>query len=145
MGLRDHPVGQVAAVRSAHGAETIGVGDPVLHHLVDAFKNILEVALAPGILDHVQAGASITLPASRHGHEDRDTRARVRAIEVTCTDSPEAELRLVGNRGTIAKAPVDEGGRVTATPPETDTWCCAELWTRAGDSLLAVTSPIYLV
>ena len=53
-------------------------------------------------------------------------------------------MRLVGNRGTITTARVDATGRVAVKPPASDTWCCAELWNREGDTLLAVTSPIYL-
>jgi len=49
----------------------------------------------------------------------------------------------VGNNGTIASARAEATGRVAATPRESDTWCCAELWDREGDALLAVTSPIY--
>jgi len=71
-------------------------------------------------------------------------RARAREIQAWCAETPEAELRLVGSRGTIATARVDAEGRVAATPRESDTWCCAELWNRAGDTLLAVTSPIYI-
>jgi len=51
--------------------------------------------------------------------------------------------RLVGNNGTIASARAEATGRVAATPRESDTWCCAELWNREGDTMLAVTSPIY--
>ncbi len=72
-------------------------------------------------------------------------RSAARVIEVACGDSPEAELRLVGNGGTFARAPVDSEGSLNARPREGDTWCCAELWNRAGDTLLAVTSPIYIV
>ena len=70
-------------------------------------------------------------------------RGRVREIQAACIDTPEAELRLVGGRGTIATARADAIGRVAARPSEGDTWCCAELWNREGDTLLAVTSPIY--
>ena len=65
-------------------------------------------------------------------------------IEAICAASPEAELRLVGNRGVIGKARVEAEGSLAARPAEGDTWCCAELWNREGDTLLAVTSPIYL-
>lgn len=72
-------------------------------------------------------------------------RSTVREIEAKCANSPEAELRLVSNRGTIAKARVDADGQMMMTLHDLDAWCCAELWNRAGDTLLAVTSPIYFV
>jgi len=71
-------------------------------------------------------------------------RAKVRAIELHCAETPEAELRLVGNRGTIAVALADSDGHLTAKLREGDTWCCAELWNRGGDTMLAITSPIYI-
>lgn len=66
-------------------------------------------------------------------------------IEVACADTPEAELRLVGDTGVFARTPVDVAGSLTARSPEGATWCCAELWNREGDTMLAVTSPIYLL
>ena len=72
-------------------------------------------------------------------------RAAAREIEVVCADTPDAELRLVGSQGTFAKARLAANGRLAATPREGDTWCCAELWNRGGDTMLAVTSPIYLL
>jgi len=65
------------------------------------------------------------------------------AIEVSCAESKEAELRLISNGAVVAKARVDAAGSLRATPREGDRWCCAELWNPAGDTLLAVTSPIY--
>lgn len=71
-------------------------------------------------------------------------RSRVREIEIACVQSPEAELRLVGNHGTVARGRADATGHVVAALPEGVTWCCAELWTPSGDAMLAATSPIYL-
>src|ERR1700680_2513466 len=40
-GLRDQPVGHVAAVGVATNAETIRIGDAVFHQRVNAFENVL--------------------------------------------------------------------------------------------------------
>ena len=70
-------------------------------------------------------------------------RELVAAIEVACEDAPEGELRIVANGSVIAKRRVDASGVLDARLDATSLWCCAELWNLAGDTLLAVTSPIY--
>lgn len=69
--------------------------------------------------------------------------AAAEAIEIACFDSPDAELRLVANGAVVEKTRVDASGSLRAKPRAGDLWCCAELWNPAGDTLLAVTSPIY--
>ena len=66
------------------------------------------------------------------------------AVEISCRESPEAELRLVADGAVVASTRVDEQGSLRARPRTGGRWCCAELWTPRGDALLAVTSPIYL-
>jgi hypothetical protein len=110
----------------------------------------------PSILEALRAGRTYVSSGpflEIHANDGHDRTARVgesvkrsraRGIEARCTDSPEAELRLVANGETIATARVDGDGRLSASPRAADTWCCAELWNREGDTMLAVTSPIYV-
>ncbi len=98
---------------------------------------------------YVSSGPKIELRARRHDGEAVEVggtmnAAAVSGIEAACRETPEAELRLVGNRGPLARKGVDSEGSLQTRPREGDTWCCAELWNPAGDILLAVTSPIYL-
>lgn len=70
-----------------------------------------------------------------------DTALAARSIEASCTRAPDAELRIVVDGKTRARASVNGEGRVSAEPRPDDRWCCAEVWN--GSVMLAVTSPIY--
>jgi hypothetical protein len=65
-------------------------------------------------------------------------------IEAWCSGAPSAELRLMGNGRIFAERRVEGEGRVAARAVGGDRWCCAELWSADGETMLAVTSPIYL-
>jgi hypothetical protein len=70
-----------------------------------------------------------------------DTARDAGSIEASCAGAPEAELRIVVDGETRARAAVQDAGRLEAAPRFGDRWCCAELW--SGHLLLAVTSPVY--
>ncbi len=115
-----------------------------------------DAASLPSVLEalragrtYVSSGPSLEIRATGDdgrlgGVGDAVRRGTTCAIEVACADTPEAELRIVANGRTIARTLVDSEGSLDTRPEDGDSWCCAELWNREGDTLLAVTSPIYL-
>lgn len=99
---------------------------------------------------YVSSGPSLSIRAIGRlgavaGVGENVDRAETEAIEISCRDSPEAELRLVADGAAVAAARVDGQGSLRAKPRAGGRWCCAELWDPPGDTLLAVTSPIYLL
>ncbi len=97
---------------------------------------------------YVSSGPSLSIRAIGKGGGiagvgENVVREAAEAIEISCVESPEGELRIIGNGEVVAKSRVDSSGLLRARPRAGDLWCCAELWNPAGDTLLAVTSPIY--
>jgi hypothetical protein len=111
-----------------------------------SLKSVLE-ALRAG-RTYVSSGPALSIRAlgrngSIAGVGGKVDHAAAEAIEIACVESPDAELRLVANGAVIEKTRVDASGSLRARPRAGDLWCCAELWNPAGDTLLAVTSPVY--
>jgi len=111
-----------------------------------SLRSVLE-ALRAG-RSYVSSGPALSIRAIGRtgaitGVGETVERGVAEVIEVACVASPEAELRIIGNSEVLAKVRVDASGSLRAKPRAGDLWCCAELWNPAGDTLLAVTSPIY--
>lgn len=88
----------------------------------------------------VSSGPRLNIGAQEQGQASTEGWT-VRASWSAC---PEAELRVIANGETRHAQRVADRGEVQVTMREGDSWCCAELWDPRGETLLAVTSAVYL-
>lgn len=98
---------------------------------------------------YVSSGPGLSLEGrrtdgSRAGLGETLVPRRGDGLVARCSAAPRAELRLVAQGQTLARARVEGEAGLEAAPGPGHRWACAELWREDGAALLAVTSPIYL-
>lgn len=89
---------------------------------------------------YVSSEPRLNIRAQKEGLAADDCQT-VRALWSSC---PDAELRIIVNGETRHSERVGDSGEVEVTMLPGDLWCCAELWDPPGETLLAVTSAVYM-
>jgi len=133
----------------AHGPEDWEGAVPLTYvRATDASLPAILEALRSG-RTYVSSGPFLELRAMRGGQVaaevgDSVDRSSRPVVEARCQGSPPALLRVIANGQVVAQEPVTGDGRLAVPADPGHSWCCAELWSPAGDVLLAVTSALYL-
>ena len=127
----DDPVRHVAAVRRAHDAEPIGIGDALRDQVIDAGHDVLVVALAPRVDDRPLARLAVSGAAARHRKQHRvaeaghrrgririDLRHEVHELRKEAVGDPAARPAVDVHEQSAAAGPPDASGRRQQQAPD---------------------------